>query len=201
MQENIIIDRRQHDEDEIDIRELFYTLWKKRVFILVVTSIVTTLAMVYTFFKNQIPIYSGNVMVEVGVGVGVGKYKSQLYLDNTNNLKWIVEKNFNVSVNIPKKTDNILLISSSSVNKREIVNTLKSAVSFIMNKHTEKLKLYDKYIMTKQVGEVKLDNIPINKPKKKLIVVVAFITGLILSIFLVFFLEFVKSFKKEEFGD
>ncbi len=35
-------------------------------------------------------------------------------------------------------------------------------------------------------------------PKRKLIVVVAFITGLILSIFLVFFFEFVKSMKEEK---
>ncbi len=36
------------------------------------------------------------------------------------------------------------------------------------------------------------------KPKKKLIVVVAFMTGFILSIFLVFFLGFLKSLKKED---
>jgi len=35
------------------------------------------------------------------------------------------------------------------------------------------------------------------KPKKKLIIVVAFITGLILSIFLVFFLAFLRSMKEE----
>ncbi len=37
-----------------------------------------------------------------------------------------------------------------------------------------------------------------SKPKKKLIIVVAFITGLILSIFLVFFLEFLASTREEE---
>jgi capsular polysaccharide biosynthesis protein len=36
------------------------------------------------------------------------------------------------------------------------------------------------------------------KPKKKLIVVVAFITGLMLSIFLAFFLEFISGMKREE---
>ena len=36
------------------------------------------------------------------------------------------------------------------------------------------------------------------KPKKKLIIIVAFVTGLILSIFLVFFIEFIKSMKEEE---
>ena len=36
------------------------------------------------------------------------------------------------------------------------------------------------------------------KPKKKLIVVVAFITGFILSIFMVFFIEFIKGIRIED---
>ena len=36
------------------------------------------------------------------------------------------------------------------------------------------------------------------KPKKKLIIIVAFVAGLVLSIFLVFFLEFINGLKREE---
>ena len=50
---------------------------------------------------------------------------------------------------------------------------------------------------TSFIGNVKQHDHPI-KPKKKLIIVVAFITGLILAIFLVFFIEFIKSMKEEE---
>ena len=50
---------------------------------------------------------------------------------------------------------------------------------------------------TSFIGNVKQHDHPI-KPKKKLIIVVAFVTGLILSIFLVFFIEFIKSMKEEE---
>jgi uncharacterized protein involved in exopolysaccharide biosynthesis len=53
------------------------------------------------------------------------------------------------------------------------------------------------YKNTEIVGEILTNDYPA-KPKKKLIVIVAFITGLILSIFLVFFLEFIKGFKEEE---
>ncbi|WP_418187543.1 GNVR domain-containing protein [Aliarcobacter lanthieri] len=47
------------------------------------------------------------------------------------------------------------------------------------------------------VGSVLVNEYPI-KPKKSLIVVVGFITGFILSIFLVFFIQFVNSMKREE---
>ena len=52
----------------------------------------------------------------------------------------------------------------------------------------------------KVVGEYIAHDYPV-KPKKKLILVVAFITGLILSVFLVFFIEFIKSFKEEEYSN
>lgn len=47
------------------------------------------------------------------------------------------------------------------------------------------------------IGEFVITDYPL-KPKKKLIVIVAFITGLMFSIFLVFFLEFISGVKKEE---
>ena len=47
------------------------------------------------------------------------------------------------------------------------------------------------------VGEIETLDYAI-KPKKKLIVIVAFITGLMLSVFLAFFLEFIGGMKKKE---
>ncbi len=49
---------------------------------------------------------------------------------------------------------------------------------------------------TQTVGETEILDHPI-KPKKKLIIVIAFIVGLTLSVFLAFFLEFVGNIKKE----
>lgn len=52
------------------------------------------------------------------------------------------------------------------------------------------------YKNTEVVGKIMTNDYAI-KPKKKLIVVVAFITGLILSIFLVFFIEFIRNESSE----
>ncbi len=52
--------------------------------------------------------------------------------------------------------------------------------------------------MSKQIGNIVIDDNPINKPKKTLIVVVSFITGFMLSIFLIFFMQFVNSIRKED---
>ena len=68
-----------------------------------------------------------------------------------------------------------------------------------------KANVYDKELsitplrikQTHIVGEVEALDKPV-KPKKVLIVIVAFITGLMFSIFLVFFLEFMRNFKEEK---
>jgi capsular polysaccharide biosynthesis protein len=59
------------------------------------------------------------------------------------------------------------------------------------------LMLPHNYKNTDIIGKVLTDDYPV-KPKKILIVIVAFVTGLILSIFLVFFLEFINGMKNEE---
>ena len=50
---------------------------------------------------------------------------------------------------------------------------------------------------TAVIGNIEVSNFAI-KPKKKLIVIAAFTTGLVLSLFLVFFLEFIQGSKREE---
>jgi uncharacterized protein involved in exopolysaccharide biosynthesis len=58
------------------------------------------------------------------------------------------------------------------------------------------LLLPSNFIHTSIIGKIIKFDHPV-KPKKKLIIIVAFITGFILSIFLVFFIEFVKGLKEE----
>lgn len=54
------------------------------------------------------------------------------------------------------------------------------------------------YISNSEIlGSMVINDNPI-KPNKKLIVIVSFVTALILSIFIVFFIQFIKSFKEED---
>lgn len=186
----------QINEDEIDLRELFKTIWEKKIFILLFTSIVTIISIIYVSFKNPIPIYQGKTYIEIG------QIQSQNfganYLDSSINLSEILKLELKVSTNIPKGTQSLLEISSNNQNKEEIKNNLEKAVEFVINRHKEKAKFYENVIMTKQIGDVKIDNNPINKPKKSLIVAVSFVTGFILSIFIVFFMQFINSIRKED---
>jgi len=181
-------------EDEIDLRELFLTLWKKKVFIVLFTFIVTVSSILYVNFKPYEPVYQGKLLVEIGEVFN--KNNDSQLIDYPGNLVKIIEENLNgLSSSIPRNTNNLIELTVSNKNKSDIKNTLTSAYDFIINRHNDKTKLYDKFTNTKKVGDISIGNEPINKPKKKLIVAVSFVTGFILSIFLVFFVEFVRSFK------
>jgi len=209
-------EQRYIQEDEIDLRELFQTIWAKKVFIAGFTILVTLMAGIYLFFKNPIPIYKGTLLVEIGEVLS-NDFK-RLYLDNPNDLAIVLENSQNVEVSIPKKTNNLIMLSSTSQDKQQISKNLNKAYRFILQRDEQKAKVFKNVIMTKQInnttesvspivtstfmtkeiGGINIDDKPINTPKKKLIIVVTFVTGLILSIFLVFFWEFIKTFKEEE---
>ena len=61
MQENKIL-----NEDEIDLRELFKTIWDKRFFIIIFTFIITLISFIYVLLKNLIPVYEGKIYFEMG---------------------------------------------------------------------------------------------------------------------------------------
>ena len=53
-----------YEEDEIDLRELFKTIWNSKKLIIAVTTIITLLAGVYAFTKT--PIYEVKSNVQIG---------------------------------------------------------------------------------------------------------------------------------------
>lgn len=183
-------------EDEIDLGELFRAIWEKKIFILLFTTIVTFISVVYVYLKNPIPLYQGKMYIEIGQIQS--QNFGQISLDSASDLAGILNLEFKVNANIFKSTTKILEISITNEDKNLIKQNLEKSVEFIINKHKEKAKFYENVIMTKQVGDIEIDNNPINMPKKKLIVVVSFVSGIILSIFIVFFMQFINSIRKEE---
>ncbi|RXI27796.1 Wzz/FepE/Etk N-terminal domain-containing protein [Aliarcobacter trophiarum] len=197
------------NEDEIDLRELFITIWNKKIFIIIFTFIVTSIAFLYVLLKNTNPIYEGKIYFEMGEMKGE-TFGSKL-IENTNDLAMLINITFdeniidnknsnleNPSAKLSKGTTKILEIKYEDEDRELIKNELNKIKEFILARHEGISKLYNIAINTKQIGEMKISKEAINKPKKALIVTVAFVTGFILSIFLVFFMQFINSFKEEK---
>ena len=181
MQENKIL-----NEDEIDLRELFKTILDKRFFIIIFTFIITLISFIYVLLKNPTPVYEGILSVQIGE-IQSENFGNKI-IETPQNLSYILEVEFKVNPNIAKGTTSILEIKYSNEDKARIKTILEDVKNFIITKHENDTSFYKNKIMTKQIGDIKISEEAINKPKKALIVTVAFITGFILSIFLVFFL-------------
>ena len=190
MQENKIL-----NEDEIDLRELFKTIWDKRFFIIIFTFIITLISFIYVLLKNPTPVYEGNLSVQIGE-IQSENFGNKI-IETPQNLSYILGIEFKVNSTIAEGTTSILEIKYSNEDKARIKTILEDVKNFIITKHENDTLFYKNKIMTKQIGDIKISEEAINKPKKALIVTVAFITGFILSIFLVFFIQFIQSIKKE----
>jgi uncharacterized protein involved in exopolysaccharide biosynthesis len=191
------LEEKVYIEEEIDLRDLFKTIWNKKVFILVFTFLVTLISVVYVYFKNPVAIYQGKAYIEIGQIQS--QNFGQSFLDTTDNLAEVLSLELKVdAAKSSKKSTNLLEITSNDKDKQIIENNLKLAVEFVLNRHKEKAKFYENVIMSKQIGDITISDQAINKPKKTLIVVVSFVTGFILSIFLVFFMQFVNGIRKEK---
>ncbi|MDX9813094.1 MAG: Wzz/FepE/Etk N-terminal domain-containing protein [Sulfurimonadaceae bacterium] len=181
-------------EDEIDLRELFLTLWEKKIFITIFTLVTTTLVGIYALMQNPTPIYEGKLYLEIGKIHD--KNFAPVLIENPNNLSRVLNLEFGVQSNTSKGTSNIIEVSFLNEDKELIKNKLESARDFTISKHMEETSFYTKAIMTKQIGGgISILDEAVNKPKKMLMLSVGFVTGFTLSIFLVFFMQFIRGFK------
>ncbi|QOY54050.1 hypothetical protein HUE87_09185 [Candidatus Sulfurimonas marisnigri] len=140
----------------------------------------------------------------------INRYKKDItiyetnFLDVQSNLKKIKEINptlATIQINEQRYLADMLIKLKDSLEGFE--NEKNNIEVVQIEKYEEELnalkvlmKPYN-YKNSEVIGNIMTNDYPI-APKKKLIVVVAFVTGLILSIFIVFFMEFIKGFKEEE---
>ena len=184
-------------EDEIDLRELIKTLWIYKYLILIFTSFITILSIIYVLQKNPTPIYKGSLYMEIGTIQD--KNFQPVIIENVNDLAYILNLEFDVKAVVPKEVSinkylqtKLIEISFENEDKNKIRETLEKIKDYVIEKHKKDTKYYENIIMTKQIGDIKISNEEINKPKKALIVAISFVTAFILSIFLAFLIDFVK---------
>ncbi len=255
------------EEDEIDLKELFVTLWKRRVFITVFTLLITLIAAVYAFVKT--PVYEVKASLQTGYVHNnsnhiINPYALKIYIDsnygkivkkelpytetrlakgsrsiidltifslsNQQGKSYLLDiikdinsqedkklssliKNIKDKINIYNHQLSSLTSESNNLKKelnkqkdpqiyQALLQSIKEYSDQILNAKLNILNLKTQITpqnisKTKIVGKIILNDHP-TKPKKKLIIIVAFITGLILSVFLVFFIDFIKSIKEED---
>ncbi|OCL92952.1 Wzz/FepE/Etk N-terminal domain-containing protein [Arcobacter porcinus] len=141
MQEN---SRNIIQEDEIDLRELFLTLWKNKIFIVVFTAIVTILAGIYAYTKT--PIYEAKALIEIGEyrlnntskisvddAVILEKKLSTIFIDMEENQKDRISKI--TSTKSVKGVKDFLEIKSEAISNEEAVKEILRVLNYVQNEH------------------------------------------------------------------
>lgn len=168
-------------EDEIDLKELFKTIWNKRVFILVFTAIITGLAIAFAYIKT--PIYTVKALVEIGIykvekidKEGFSKIETE-YIDNAESLskrlsmifidlrKNIKDKKYEiVNISIPKGMKNFIEITSESTSNDEAINGIKEILEHIKVEHSKLLNdIKEKSIIEIKNIDISIKNIEEDK--------------------------------------
>ena len=144
-------------EDEIDLRELFKTIWARRFFVIAFTLVVTVLAAVYAYTKT--PIYEAKALVEIGEykqnnpisGTGITKTSiddaailekklTTLFVDMEKNLK---DKTSEItSITLAKGLKNFLEIKSEAISNEEAKNEILKVLSLVQGEHEKILFNY-----------------------------------------------------------
>lgn len=157
--------QRYLQDDEIDLKELFKTIWKYKIFILVFTFIVTILSIIYVTFKA--PIYQATALIELG------SYKTEsdqdIIIDNTDNLskklntifidlrKNVENKDFEITkIATAKDIKNFIEISSEASSNTQAIEGLNEVIEHIKSEHS---KLLDD---VKEKNEFQLKNISLS---------------------------------------
>ncbi|MCG3664081.1 Wzz/FepE/Etk N-terminal domain-containing protein [Aliarcobacter butzleri] len=152
-------------EDEIDLRELFKTLWSYKKFILIFTFIVTILSIIYVSLKA--PIYQATALIELG------SYKTEsdqdIIIDNADNLskklntifidlkKNVENKDFEITkIATAKDIKNFIEISSEASSNTQAIEGLNEVIEHIKSEHS---KLLDD---VKEKNEFQLKNISLS---------------------------------------
>ncbi len=200
-------------DDEIDLRELWATLVKRKLTIVAFTTIATVAAAFYAWYAA--PVYSGEVLIEVGdviINAESTNDKPTIVqmLENPNDLKEAVlhsiarndaEQKKSFSVESPKGSSKLIKISYEDTDKEQIKQKLESVVTLVLKRHESKAEFFQKANAkinpSAMISSISVTPDPI-KPKKLLIIAVALISSLILGIFLAFFLEFIQNSKTQK---
>ena len=186
---------KQYLESEIELREFCIEIWQKRIFVLSVTIFFTIITLVYVTFKVPTAIYYGKILLEIGE-IQSNEFGSKI-IDDPKDLSEILGAELKVKTFIPRNTTKLLEIIVENENKEIIKKDLNLTKDLVLARHQQKEKFYENVIMSRVIIN-EINNEPINKLKKTSLVLIGSLTGFILSIFIIFFIKFIKNIRKDE---
>lgn len=174
-----------YQDDEIDLFELFQTLWQQKWLIVATTLIAPILAFVFTVSQPVKPdTFQGKALIEIGA---YASHDGVIHtIERTQDLALIISQQLKVQANVPRTSVKLLEIETSSIDKEKSAEKLQEAIDFVLQRHENftSNKLKENVIQpTQVVGQTSVERVS-PKDKLKLILAVAFVLGGMLGVFI-----------------
>lgn len=175
-------------DDEIDLFELFQTLWDQKFLILLLTLLFPLIAFIYvTFFDKKPDVFEGKLLIEIASFQPVNATSEPIrYIDNPHDLISIITTQTNVSASLPKSSAGVLLLTMTDLTADHVSNDLGQALEKIKKRHQTKLSnMLDIQVITQTsaVGEIQIHQVS-GLEKRNLILAVALVLGGMLGVFI-----------------
>jgi len=173
------VDNKIHYEDEIDLRELFNTIYQYKRFILIFTSFCIFMSLIYIYISN--PIYKVKSYVQIGyIGskliVEPEVLEKELRIIFNVDDKNLKKNEFKTKVNnisITKNASNFIEISTTSINNDKAIKKQKEIINYIKESRYIVINNYERNILesiSKREKEIKLvNNIEIPKINREIL--------------------------------
>lgn len=135
-------------EDEIDLRELFFNIWEHKLFIFIFTTIITTFSIVYAYTKT--PIYEVTSNIQIGyIGDKVIKNSEEIVRNTEAYFESIdLKENRNEfiselsSITQAKKIKNFITIKTEATSNEKALKKNQEVLSYIQNLNKQKIAQY-----------------------------------------------------------
>ncbi|AHF02237.1 hypothetical protein THIAE_04445 [Thiomicrospira aerophila AL3] len=194
MQQNhseLAVSPRQYD-DEIDLFELFETLWAQKWLIAAVTALTGVFAFLFVLFApSKADSYQGEVLLEVAtVQMLSGQSAEVVTVEELADLHAIIPKIAGVSSSVNRGDSKVVTLSFGHHSKENVESRLIGAVEIIQARHELLLSRMQNIALiqpTTQVGEISLALVSPKQnrlDKLNLILAVGLVLGLMLGVFI-----------------
>jgi LPS O-antigen subunit length determinant protein (WzzB/FepE family) len=174
-----------YQDDEVDLFELFQTLWQQKWLIIATTLIAPILAFVFMVSQPIKPdTFQGKALIEIGA---YASHDGVIHtIERPEDLSLIISQQLNVETNVPRTSVKVLEIKTSNIDQEKSAEKLQEAIDFVLDRH-EKFtsnQLKENVIQPTQiVGQANVERVS-PKDKLKLILAVAFVLGGMLGVFI-----------------
>lgn len=176
-------------DDEIDLFELFQTLWDQKWLIAVLALIFPALAFVYVSYIDRKPdMFKASALLEVAsIQIQTTADNNSIrFIDQTDDLIQIIERTGGVTASKPRETHGVLIIEKTHQDQAQATASIEQAIELIQARHQNMLANLSNVQLitpTAQMGQTRVDHIS-GLEKRNLIVAVALVLGGMLGVFI-----------------